>query len=160
MPLARFTAIAGRPIGAEEQAEDRRVAVSPRITLSLSGFGEPLVHPEFLAFVQLARERGLRVEIITNGTLLDAALARELVALGVAQVTVSLDGGDEAAYAAIRGQAPAPAVAAVAALVEARRRARRRLGDRPGVRGHAAQHRQPAGIAGAGARSGDWTSCR
>lgn len=95
------------------------------ITLSLSGFGEPLVHPEFMALVRLARERGLRVEIITNGMLLDTALARELIALGVAQVTVSLDGGDETAYAAVRGHAREPAVAAVAALVEARRRARR-----------------------------------
>jgi len=97
------------------------------ITLSLSGFGEPLVHPDILTLVRLARERGARVEIITNGMLLDAALARELVASGVGQVTVSLDGGDEVAYAAIRGHARAPAVAAVMALVEARRRARRPL---------------------------------
>jgi hypothetical protein len=32
----------------------------------------------------LAQERGVRVEVITNGTLLDAALARELIAVGVA----------------------------------------------------------------------------
>ncbi len=95
------------------------------ITLSLSGFGEPLVHPEFLALVRLAREWGTGVEVITNGTLLDTALAVELVGAGVSRVTVSLDGGDEPAYAAVRGQARSPAVAAVAALVEARRRARR-----------------------------------
>lgn len=95
------------------------------VTLSLSGFGEPLVHPDILTLVWLAREQGARVEIITNGMLLDAALARELVAAGVGQVTVSLDGGDEVAYAAVRGHARAPAVAAVMALVEARRRARR-----------------------------------
>lgn len=118
MPLARFARLLdGLPA----------VSASPHhsVTVSLSGFGEPLVHPEFLTFVRLARERGARVEIITNGTLLDAAMARELVALGVGQVTVSLDGGDEAAYAAIRGHAQAPAVAAVKALVEARRKMRR-----------------------------------
>ena len=124
MPLARYSRLLDGLPGAEEQ---RSGGVSHPITLSLSGFGEPLVHPEFLTLVRLAREQGVRVEIITNGTLLDAALARELVALGVAQVTVSLDGGDEAAYAAVRGQARAPAVAAVAALVEARRRAQRPL---------------------------------
>jgi MoaA/NifB/PqqE/SkfB family radical SAM enzyme len=124
MPLARYSRLLDGLPGAEEQ---RSGGVSHPITLSLSGFGEPLVHPEFLTLVGLARERGVRVEIITNGTRLDAALARELVALGVSQVTVSLDGGDEVAYAAVRGQARAPAVAAVAALVEARRRARQGL---------------------------------
>ena len=106
------------------------------VTLSLSGFGEPLVHPEFRTLVALARERGARVEIITNGTLLDATLARELIDLGVAQITVSMDGGDEAAYAAIRGHDRALAAAAVAALVETRRRARRPLrnvGSLPGL---------------------------
>ena len=118
MPLARYMQLLdGLPAGAQSPGHP--------VTLSLSGFGEPLVHPEFLACVRLARERGLRIEIITNGTLLDAALARELVALGVSQVTVSLDGGDEVAYAAMRGQTRAPAVAALAALVEARRRGRR-----------------------------------
>ncbi len=120
MPLARYTRLLD---GLPAVTQSHRLP----ITLSLSGFGEPLVHPEFLVFVGLARARGLRVEIITNGTLLDAALARELIDLGVAQITVSLDGGDEAAYAAIRGQGREPAVAAVAALVEARRRTRRRL---------------------------------
>jgi MoaA/NifB/PqqE/SkfB family radical SAM enzyme len=124
MALARFSRLLDGLPGAEGQ---RSGGVSHPITLSLSGFGEPLVHPEFLTFIRLARKRGVRVEIITNGTLLDAALARELVALGISQVTVSLDGGDEVAYAAVRGQARAPAVAAVAALVEARRRARRGL---------------------------------
>jgi sulfatase maturation enzyme AslB (radical SAM superfamily) len=114
MPVARFT---------------RLLDGLPRhpVALSLSGFGEPLVHPEFLALVRLARERDVQVEIITNGTLLDAALARELIALGVAQVTVSIDGGDETAYAAVRGHSREPAVAAVVALVEARQRARRGL---------------------------------
>ncbi len=118
MPLARFVRLLdGLPA----------VSASPRypVTLSLSGFGEPLVHPHFLELVRLARERGARMEIITNGTLLDAAMARELVALGVGQVTVSLDGGDEIAYTAVRGHAQAPAVEALRHLLEARRRARR-----------------------------------
>ena len=95
------------------------------VTLSLAGFGEPLVHPHFLELVRLARDRNTRVEIITNGTLLDPALVREVIRLGVAQVTVSLDGGDDGAYAAIRGLPLAPALKAIGALVEARRRARR-----------------------------------
>lgn len=122
MPLTQYRKLLDGLPGTEEQGGK---GVPRPITLSLSGFGEPLVHPEFLALVQLARKQGLRVEIITNGTLLDAALARELVALEVAQVAVSLDGGDEVTYAAMRGHAQAPAVAALKALLEARRRMRR-----------------------------------
>ena len=82
MPLARYMQLLdGLPAGAQSPGHT--------VTLSLSGFGEPLVHPEFLTLVRLAREQGMRVEIITNGTLLDAALARELVTLDVAQVTIS-----------------------------------------------------------------------
>jgi MoaA/NifB/PqqE/SkfB family radical SAM enzyme len=99
----------------------------PPITLAFGGFGEPLAHPDFLEMVHLARERGLRVEITTNGTLLEAALARELVASGVAKVTISIDGADESTYADVRGGALETVVANVAALQNARRRARRSL---------------------------------
>ncbi len=130
MPLPRFQRLLAGLLGAEGQKSTDAFpsgVASPRraITLSLSGFGEPLVHPHFLELVRLARERGTRVEIITNGTLLDATMAHELVALGVGQVTVSLDGGDEIAYTAVRGHSRAPALAAVHHLIEARRRGRK-----------------------------------
>jgi MoaA/NifB/PqqE/SkfB family radical SAM enzyme len=99
--------------------------VGAQITLSLSGYGEPLAHPRFLDLVRLARERGFRVEIVTNGLLLDAALARSLADLGVSQVAVSLDGGEPAAYESIRGADFASALEGARLLIEARRRTRR-----------------------------------
>lgn len=129
MPLARFqrllNGLPGQKIRGDQKPHPVTVSPYHRVSVSFSGFGEPLVHPHFLELVRLARERGMRVEIITNGTLLDARMARELVALDVAQVTVSLDGGDEIAYTAVRGHAQAPAVEALHHLLEARRRARR-----------------------------------
>ena len=95
------------------------------VTLSFGGYGEPLAHPDFLEMVRLAREQGLRVEVITNATLLDAAMARELVALGVAQVAVSIDGADESAHSSVRGGPLDPVTANVAALHRTRRRAHR-----------------------------------
>lgn len=94
------------------------------VTLSFAGFGEPLAHPDFLEMVHLARAQGMRVELITNGTLLDAGLARALVELEVAQVAVSIDGGDEVTYAGVRGGQLQPVLAGVAALHKARRLAR------------------------------------
>jgi MoaA/NifB/PqqE/SkfB family radical SAM enzyme len=103
---------------------ERRPGVEP-VTLSLSGFGEPLAHPRFADFAQLARERDLRVEVVTNGLLLDSGLALMLADIGVSQVAVSLDGGDPAGYASIRGVDLSLASQAVRLLVEARRRTRK-----------------------------------
>jgi tungsten cofactor oxidoreducase radical SAM maturase len=69
----------------------------------LSGLGEPLTHPHILEMVRLARERGLAVTIGTNGLLLDKATARELVALGVDRLVISLDGVTPETYAGVRG---------------------------------------------------------
>jgi MoaA/NifB/PqqE/SkfB family radical SAM enzyme len=114
MPLARF----------ERLVEGLPVASAESLTLTFSGFGEPLVHPAWHELMRLARGRQHRVEVITNGLLLDAQVARALVELGVAQVTVSVDGGDEAAYARMRGVSAAGALAAVHHLLEARRHTR------------------------------------
>lgn len=114
MPLARFAGL----------VEGLPVASAESLTLAFSGFGEPLVHPAWHQMMRLARGRDHRVEVITNGLRLDAQVARALVALGVGQVTVSVDGGDEAAYARMRGVPAAGALAAVHHLLESRRHAR------------------------------------
>ena len=115
MPFARF----------ERLVEGLPADGAHRLTLAFSGFGEPLVHPDWQEMMRLARAREHRVELITNGLLLDAEAARTLVDLGAAQVTVSVDGGDEAAYARIRGVSAAGALAAVRHLLDARRHTRR-----------------------------------
>jgi MoaA/NifB/PqqE/SkfB family radical SAM enzyme len=117
MPLARFERLLG---GLPSVSADH-------LTLALSGFGEPLVHPAWQEMMRLAWVRQHRVELITNGLLLDADVASTLVDLGVAQVTVSVDGGDAAAYARMRGADLEGALGAVRRLLEARRHSRRPL---------------------------------
>jgi tungsten cofactor oxidoreducase radical SAM maturase len=68
-----------------------------------SGLGEPLTHPHILDMVRLVRERDLAVTIGSNGLLLDKAMSRELVALGVDRLIVSLDGVTHETYASVRG---------------------------------------------------------
>ncbi len=94
------------------------------VTITFGGFGEPLVHPEWRRLMASARARGLGVEIITNGLLLDPAAAVAMVDLGVGQVTVSFDGGDAEAYAWMRGADADDALAAIHHLRDARRRTR------------------------------------
>jgi MoaA/NifB/PqqE/SkfB family radical SAM enzyme len=109
----------------ERLLEGLPVTGPDRLTLAFSGFGEPLVHPAWQEMIGLARRRQHRVELITNGVLLGAEMARALVDLGVARVTVSVDGGDEATYAQLRGVTASGALAAVHHLLNARRHTRR-----------------------------------
>ena len=64
--------------------------------------GEPCLRPDLVELVALARERGIRVTLSTNGTLITPALARELASVGISYVGVSFD-GDEATHDAFRG---------------------------------------------------------
>jgi tungsten cofactor oxidoreducase radical SAM maturase len=68
-----------------------------------SGLGEPLTHPHFLEMVSAIRERGIAVTVGSNGLLLDRALSRELIKLGVDRLVVSLDGVTPETYAGVRG---------------------------------------------------------
>lgn len=98
-----------------------------RFTLAFGGFGEPTVHPRFLEMVAQARRARCRVELITNGTALQAEFAQALAALGVAQVTVSVDGGSDEAYSAMRGIDSGTALDAVSRLREHARRGPHRM---------------------------------
>lgn len=80
--------------------------------LLLSG-GEPLTRHDFWELVPYARERGLRLTLSTNGTLIDEETARRLKDHGFTYVGISFDGigevndrfrGKEGAFdAAVRG---------------------------------------------------------
>ena len=62
--------------------------------------GEPLTHPELPEFLRMAKERGFRSVITTNGTLLHKRGA-ELLAVGLHKISISLhsfEEDDEASY--------------------------------------------------------------
>jgi len=76
----------------------------PNLTrVVFSGFGEPLIHPNILEMIQAVRRRDLAVTLGSNGLLLDAEMARELIRLGVDRLVVSVDGVKPETYARIRG---------------------------------------------------------
>jgi len=60
-------------------------------SLLLSG-GEPLIHPKFFDLIDLATQKGLKLTISTNGTLITPEKAARLKAANVAYVGISLDG--------------------------------------------------------------------
>lgn len=87
--------------------------------LLISG-GEPLRRKDLLTVAGRATERGMRVVISTNGTLLTPEKAAELAAVGVSYVGISIDGRPET-HDKFRGFAGAfeASMAGVAACQEA-----------------------------------------
>lgn len=74
--------------------------------LHFSG-GEVFLRRDFLDLVDAAVALGLKVNVTTNGTLVDRERARRLAASGVNSVSISLDGPTARTHDAIRGQARA-----------------------------------------------------
>lgn len=70
--------------------------------INLTG-GEPMAHPSFWPLARRIREEGLRLGVLTNGTLIGESEAARLRALGPVFVQVSLDGTRET-HDRIRGE--------------------------------------------------------
>lgn len=70
--------------------------------LVLSG-GEPLFRSDIFELARYGTEKGLRVALATNGTLVTKAVARKIVDAGVQRVAISLDGADAMTHDAFRG---------------------------------------------------------
>jgi MoaA/NifB/PqqE/SkfB family radical SAM enzyme len=76
--------------------------------LSFGGIGEPLAHPHLPDMVAAAKARGLAVELVTNGTLLETGLARALIRVRLDRLWVSIDGVSPESYADVRGSGLQP----------------------------------------------------
>ena len=74
--------------------------------INLTG-GEPLLHPDFFRIASEIRRRGIRLGILTNGTMIDAKEARAIAELKPVFVQVSLDGGEKV-HESIRGTGSFP----------------------------------------------------
>ena len=80
---------------------DQIAAVSSPI-LVLSG-GEPLFRSDIFQLARYGTDKGLRVALATNGTLVTKAVARKIVDSGVKRVAISLDGSDALTHDTFRG---------------------------------------------------------
>src|SRR5208283_3343323 len=80
---------------------DQIVTVSNPI-LVLSG-GEPLFRSDIFQLARYGTDKGLRVALATNGTLVTKHVARMIVDSGVQRVAISLDGSDALTHDTFRG---------------------------------------------------------
>lgn len=83
---------------------------SPLPQVFLGGYGEPLAHPQLKNMISMARSAGHDVELITNGILLDEAMAAFLSGSGVSRIWVSLDGATPEGFSDVRLGAELPAI--------------------------------------------------
>jgi radical SAM protein with 4Fe4S-binding SPASM domain len=80
---------------------DQIAAVSAPI-LVLSG-GEPLFRKDIFELARYGTDKGLRVALATNGTLVTKQVAQKIVDSGVRRVALSLDGADALTHDTFRG---------------------------------------------------------
>ncbi|MDC7233493.1 MAG: radical SAM protein [Spirochaetales bacterium] len=66
------------------------------------GFGEPLSHPDLPEMIYEAKELGASVELISNGILLDEAMAGTLLELNLDRLWISIDGAKPSSYEDVR----------------------------------------------------------
>ena len=77
MPFETFKKIVGRLDG---------------ITLlTLTGWGEPLMHPHIFEMINYCKDRGYRVKLTTNGILLTPDMRTKVVSSGLDELSISLE---------------------------------------------------------------------
>src|SRR5581483_509162 len=79
-----------------------QIAQAGNPILVLSG-GEPLYRSDIFQLARYATDKGLRVALATNGTLVTKDVARMIVDSGVKRVSISLDGADALTHDTFRG---------------------------------------------------------
>ncbi|MEO3429961.1 radical SAM protein [Pelagibius sp. CAU 1746] len=101
---------------------DRLLEAFPEVEhIELQGEGEPLLHKGFFAMARRARTRGIRLSMITNGSLLSEERVAAILDLGMEAINVSVESPDEDEFRDIRGGSFAKVKAGIARLLEARR---------------------------------------
>lgn len=66
------------------------------------GFGEPMMNPRFFDMLTAAKDLGLKVEMITNGSFLNEEIINKLIDLELDGIFVSFDSPEEEQYNEIR----------------------------------------------------------
>jgi radical SAM protein with 4Fe4S-binding SPASM domain len=87
-------------------------SLSPAPDIFFGGLGEPLAHPDIVEMVREAKTLGSSVELITNGTLLNKTLSKQLIEAGLDVLWTSLDGATPESYKDVRLGAALPQVLA------------------------------------------------
>jgi MoaA/NifB/PqqE/SkfB family radical SAM enzyme len=69
--------------------------VADRITgvklVTLTGWGEPFIHPDIFEMISCCKDRGQKVKLTTNGVLVDESIQKKIIESGLDSITFSLE---------------------------------------------------------------------
>jgi MoaA/NifB/PqqE/SkfB family radical SAM enzyme len=85
-------------------------SLEPIPDVYFGGIGEPLFHPKTIEWIARVKSLGVKVELITNGTILTEKISRRLIDAGLDILWVSIDGATPETYADIRLGAELPTI--------------------------------------------------
>jgi MoaA/NifB/PqqE/SkfB family radical SAM enzyme len=85
-------------------------ALDPIPNVYFGGIGEPLFHSKTIEWIARVKELGVKVEMITNGTILTEKKSQQLIDSGLDVLWVSIDGASPASYSDVRLGAELPKV--------------------------------------------------
>lgn len=70
--------------------------------LRISGGGEPMIQKNIIELIRYAKNKGCKVGLINNGSLLNEKAARELLEMNIDMIEFSVDACDEQTYNTVR----------------------------------------------------------
>lgn len=82
--------------------------LDPIPSVYFGGIGEPLFHPKTIDWIAEVKALGVKVEMITNGTILTEKKSQQLIDSGLDVLWVSIDGATPETYADVRMGAELP----------------------------------------------------
>lgn len=81
---------------------DQVVEEFPKSNFWMNGYGEPLLHPNFIEMAEYASRKGLKTFVNTNAMLLDNEKSNSLLKTGIHGIVVSIDGFSKEVYEKVR----------------------------------------------------------
>ncbi|OLT59298.1 radical SAM protein [Moorena bouillonii] len=88
--------------------------------IELQGEGEPLLHPQFFEMAKLAQNRGIKVSIITNGSMFSPQRIQKILDCGIEAIRVSIESPDPQEFREIRGGRLENIIEGIQALLKSR----------------------------------------
>jgi MoaA/NifB/PqqE/SkfB family radical SAM enzyme len=104
------------------EAFERFLQLNPNLKhVELQGEGEPLIHHRFFDMVAACRARGIKVSLISNGSMLGQRQVDNLIEHAVESIHISLESADPAVFQSIRGGKLSKVIDGISLLMQRRR---------------------------------------
>lgn len=82
---------------------DQAVELNPDVRINPQKAGEPFLHPDIEEAIDYIKEKGAKLYMTTNGSLLDARRREWLIDIGADDLIISIDGFTKETFEKIRG---------------------------------------------------------